>query len=137
MSNASNESAGGAQPPYRDLTEQAEVEALMASDGGAVVLDFWSETCGPCLAMADDFAAVAAQFNADEVQFVKINTGRHGHLAAPFNVMAVPTILFVLNGQILDSMVGRPTARKLGERAEWLVKKSQSGGLFKRLFGRG
>lgn len=121
--------------PYRDLTEQDEVEALMAPDGGAVVLDFWSQTCGPCMAMADDFAAVAAQFDPGEVQFVKVDVGRHGNLAAPFKVMSVPTILFVLNGQILDSFVGRPTARKLGERAEWLVKRSQKRGILSRLFG--
>jgi len=108
----------------------------MSPEGGAAVIDFWSESCGPCLAMADDFTAVAGQFDPGEVQFVKINTGRHGNLAAPFQVMAVPTILFVLNGEILDSMVGRPTARKLGERAEWLVAKSQRKGLFRRLLGR-
>ena len=108
----------------------------MASDGGAVVFDFWSQTCGPCMAMADDFTAVAAQFDPSEVQFVKVDVGRYGNLAAPFKVMSVPTILFVLNGQILDSFVGRPTARKLGERAEWLVKRAQKRGLFARLFAR-
>jgi len=104
--------------------------------GGAAVIDFWSESCGPCLAMADDFTAVAGQFDPGEVQFVKINTGRYGNLAVPFKVMAVPTILFVLNGEILDSVVGRPTARKLGERAEWLVTKSKRKGRFRRLLGR-
>ena len=108
----------------------------MSPEGGAAVIDFWSESCGPCLAMADDFTAVAGQFDPAEVQFVKINTGRHGNLAAPFKVMAVPTILFVLNGELVDSMVGMQTARKLGERAEWLVTKSQRKGLFRRLLGR-
>ena len=87
--------------------------------------------------MASDFEQVASQFDADEVRFCKVNTTSHGHLAAPFNISAVPTILFVLDGEVLDAVIGRMNARKLGERAEWLLgKKQRKGkGLFGRLFG--
>lgn len=107
----------------------------MREGGPAAVLDFWSETCGPCKAMAPAFEAVAAQFDPEEVQFCKINTTREGHLAAPFNIRAVPTILFVHDGKVLDAIVGATPAKRLGERAEWLVKKSQKKGLLGRLFG--
>lgn len=124
-----------AEKPYRNLTEIEQMEDIMSEGGPPAVLDFWSETCGPCRAMAPTFEAVAAQFNQEEVLFCKINTTQDGQLAAPFSIRAVPTILFVHNGKILDSIVGAPSAQKLGERAEWLVKKSQKRGLLGRLFG--
>lgn len=126
-----------AETPYEDLTDEAELEALMSEEGGAAVIDFWSPTCGPCMAMAKDFAHVAGQFDPDEVRFIKINTGSHGHLAAPFKIMSVPTILFVLDGEVLDAVVGRMDAKRLGTRAEWLLnKKERRGkGLLGRLFG--
>ena len=122
--------------PYEDLTTQEEVEHIMSDGGGAVIIDFWSQTCGPCRAMAGDFEHVASQFNRDEIRFCKINTGTHGFLAAPFNIRSIPTLLYVHNGNILDATVGRVSARQLGQKAEWLLKKSQRRpGLLSRLFG--
>ncbi len=123
--------------PYRDLEEVEEVEELMSEEGGAVVIDFWSPSCGPCMAMASDFEHVAAQFDSEEVAFCKVNTHSHGFLAAPFKIMSVPTILFVIDGDVVDAVVGRMDAKRLGDRAEWLVKKRKrrSKGLLGRLFG--
>ena len=124
-------------PPYEDLAEQEQVEAIMSPEGGAVVIDFWSPSCGPCMAMAKDFALVAEQFDPDEVRFCKVNTATHPWLAAPFKIMSVPTILFVLDGDIKDAVVGRMDAKRLGDRAEWLLGKKQrkQKGLLGRLFG--
>ena len=124
-------------PPYDDLVDQDQVEAIMSPEGGAVVIDFWSPTCGPCMAMASDFARVAEQFDPNEVRFCKVNTASHGWLAAPFKIMSVPTILFVLDGEVKDAVVGRMDAKRLGSRAEWLLVKKQrkAKGLLGRLFG--
>ncbi len=120
---------------YDDLTTQQEVEDIMQEGGGTVVLDFWSRSCGPCMAMADDFEHVAAQFESEEVRFCKINTEDHGELAAPFKIRSIPTILFIHDGNILDAVVGKMSASALGSRAEWLAGKAQKKGLFARIFG--
>ena len=140
--------ADASEATYDELTTQDEVEAIMREGGGAVIIDFWSETCGPCRAMAGDFAHVAGEhvvsffvhheptFERDEVRFCKVNTGTHGHLAAPFKVRSIPTLLYIHDGRILDATVGRVNARQLGEKAEWLLKKSRrKPGLLSRLFG--
>jgi len=125
-----------APPPYEALETEEQIEDIMREGGGTVVLDFWSETCGPCMAMAADFEHVASQFEPGEVRFCKVNTGSHGHLAAPFNVRSIPTILFIHDGKILDAVVGKMNAQALGEKAEWLLAKSQKKpGLFSKLFG--
>lgn len=126
-----------AQVSYDELETPEQVESIMSPEGGAAVIDFWSPSCGPCMAMADDFAHVASQFEPGEVRFCKVNTATHGHLAAPFRIMSVPTILFVLDGEILDAVVGRMDAKRLGSRAEWLLKKKdrRGKGLLGRLFG--
>jgi len=121
---------------YDDLTTEEQVETIMSDEGGAVVLDFWSQTCGPCMAMADDFEHVAKQFDPDEVRFCKVDVTEFGNLAAPFKVRSVPTILFVHRGKILDAVVGRMSAEQLGTKAEWLLGKSQrGGGLLSKIFG--
>lgn len=122
--------------PYDELQTQEEVEAIMSPGGGAVVIDFWSPTCGPCLAMAQDFAEVAEQFERGEVRFCKLDTEAHPELAVPFNIRAVPTILFVHDGRIVDAAVGRLSAKALGEKSEWLLGKARKKpGLLRRLLG--
>ncbi len=125
----------GEDQGYEELRTEDEIEAIMAEGGGAVVLDFWSETCGPCVAMADDFAHVAGQFDNNEVRFCKVNVTEYGNLAAPFKIRSVPTILFVHDGQIVDAVVGKMSAEQLGIKAEWLLKKSTRKGLLSRIFG--
>lgn len=128
--------AMGAAPPYDSLETEEQIEEIMREGGGTVVLDFWGDNCGPCLAMAPDFEHVAAQFDRDEVRFCKVNTETHGHLAAPFKVRAVPTLLFIHDGKILDAVVGKMTAQALGEKAEWLLSKAQrKPGFLAKLFG--
>ena len=125
-----------ATPPYDALETEEQIEEIMREGGGTVVLDFWGENCGPCLAMAADFEHVAAQFDRNEVRFCKVNTETHGNLAAPFKVRAVPTLLFIHDGKILDAVVGKMNAQALGEKAEGLLAKAQrKPGLLSKLFG--
>jgi thiol-disulfide isomerase/thioredoxin len=119
-----------------DLSTQEEVEDLMDAAGGAAIVDFWSPTCGPCMAMAPAFAAAAAVCGDEPVRFLKINTQAHPELAAPFRIRAVPTLLFVLNGEIVDVRVGTLGAEDLQKKARWLGSKVRGEGFFSRLFSR-
>lgn len=122
-------------PAYVDLTEPEQVEALMAEDGGAAIIDFWSPTCGPCMVMAPDFEAVAAEFAEGPVQFCKVNTADAPALAGAFKIRSVPTLLFVHRGDVVDAIVGRVDRGRLRKRAQWLAKKADGKGLLARLFG--
>ncbi len=119
-----------------DLTQQQEVEHIMSAEGGSVIVDFWSPTCGPCKRMAPDFEAVAKEFGDDPIRFVKINTADESHLSQPFHIRAVPTLLFIHNGEILDVRVGAMGGPDLVKKAKWLLKKASGEGFFSGLFGK-
>lgn len=116
------------------LKSLEDLEVLMGDDGGAAIIDFWSPSCGPCLAMAPHFEAVAEELKDEAIRFVKINTATQPALAQPFNIHSVPTMLFVHNGEILDVRVGALPGAALAKKAQWLLKKSRGEGLFSRLF---
>jgi len=59
-----------------------------------VLIDFSSETCGPCRMMAPVMERLAMR-RAGELMVVKIDIGRHPELAAGFGVQAVPTFIVV------------------------------------------
>jgi thioredoxin len=116
------------------LKSLEDLEVLMGDDGGAAIIDFWSPSCGPCLAMAPHFEAVAEELKDEAIRFVKINTATQPALAQPFNIHSVPTMLFVHNGEILDVRVGALPGAALAKKAQWLLKKSRGESFLSRLF---
>ena len=77
-----------------------------------VLLDFYASWCGPCrmvLPIVDEIARENPQFNV-----VKVNVDEHPQLAEQFDVMSVPTLIVMKNGQITNRATGaRPKARIL------------------------
>lgn len=70
------------------------VFTLINSAGLPVLLDFSSETCGPCRMMAPILERLARR-RAGELMVIKIDIGRYPELAASFGVQAVPTFVIV------------------------------------------
>jgi thiol-disulfide isomerase/thioredoxin len=118
-----------------ELNTLEELEDLMSENGGPAVLDFWSPTCGPCKVMAPAFEAVAGELADQPIRFVRINTATQAQLAQPFNIHAVPTLLFVNDGEILDVRVGALSGPALAKKAQWLLRKSRGEGFLSGLFG--
>lgn len=119
----------------QELTEPAQMEAVMSAEAGPAVIDFWSPTCGPCKALAPHFSAVAEHFATSELRFYKVNTHDAPALAAAFSIRSVPTLLFVHRGEIKDAVVGSMAPDRLLARSQWLLSKSQKRGFLSRLFG--
>jgi len=59
-----------------------------------VLLDFSSETCGPCRIMAPILERLARR-RAGEIMVVKVDVDRLPDLAASFGIQAVPTFIVV------------------------------------------
>lgn len=75
---------------------------------------------------------------ADEpIRFLKINTATEAPLAQPFRIHAVPTMLFVHDGEILDVRVGALSGPALLKKARWLLRKSRGEGFLSGLLRRG
>lgn len=121
-----------------DIESRELLNQIMSDDGPTAMIDIWSETCGPCKAMAPQYSAVAKYFEDEEepIKFYKINSSKQPQLAASFNVRAVPTIILVDKGEIIDGMVGAKSGDQLKKKAEWLLSVSRGEGFLDRLFKR-
>lgn len=64
----------------------------------AVLVDFYSTTCGPCMAMYEDYEDAALGFGST-VRFLKINADEHQKVAQEYGVGALPTIIAYKKGQ--------------------------------------
>jgi thioredoxin reductase (NADPH) len=68
------------------------------SQGGKVVLDFYSSECPPCEALAPKFEGLAKLYGND-IQFMKIFRQQNRELADKLGVKSSPTLLFFDSGK--------------------------------------
>lgn len=73
-------------------------------NNGFVIVDFFSETCGPCKVLAKILEEITCELPF--VNIVKVNCTTHPKLGTENEIDAVPTIFFVKDGQILERVVG-------------------------------
>ncbi len=95
---------GGEYPSVPVEIQDAELEALTESYP-AVVVDCWAPWCGPCRLMAPTIDALAKEMRG-RVVFAKLNTDENEETAARFRIMAIPTLLYFKNGELVEKTMG-------------------------------
>ncbi|MBI4185603.1 thioredoxin [Candidatus Berkelbacteria bacterium] len=95
-------------------------KVLEASKTKPVVVDFWAEWCGPCVAMAPTLEAVSAQFS-DQVSFYKHNVDEQPLSPQQYSVMSIPTLIFFKNGLPASQLVGLVEKETLIKQVEQLI----------------
>jgi thioredoxin-like negative regulator of GroEL len=118
------------------LTTEAEVEALMQEDAGAVVIEVGTRRTSAEREAGRVVRSVAKAHDGPEVTFATLRADLHPDLADTFAVRSAPTILFVLDGEILDAIVGRIEPTTLAKRVAWLARRAEGMSFFARLLRR-
>ena len=86
-------------------------EVVLNSDK-PVLVDFWASWCGPCRMVAPILEEIANE--RSDVKVCKINVDEEPELASRYNVMSIPTLLVVKEGQVVNQAVGaRPKSQIL------------------------
>lgn len=70
-----------------------------------VLIDFFANWCGPCKMLSPIISEIAENY-ADSVKVCKVNVDENQDLAQKYNIMSIPTLIFMKDGNILKNTVG-------------------------------
>lgn len=85
------------------ITNENFQKEVMESEK-TVLLDFWAAWCGPCRMVSPIIDEIAEEL--DSIKVGKINVDEQPELASKFQVMSIPTLVVIKNGQIVDKAIG-------------------------------
>ena len=83
-------------------SENFEEEVLKSEK--VVLVDFYADWCGPCKMLSPVMEEIAQE--NEDIKVVKINIDNQRDLALDYDVMTIPTVVAIKNGQEIDRLVG-------------------------------
>jgi thioredoxin 1 len=86
------------------LTSPAVLREAIASTEGVLIVDFTAAWCGPCKQIRPILDAMAAAHT--DLTVLAVDVDEQPSLAAEHQVLSMPTLLFVRDGQPVRRVVG-------------------------------
>ena len=86
-----------------ELTQENYQKEVLESDK-PVLIDFFATWCGPCKMVSPVVDQIAAE--RPDIKVCKLDVDKNLDLARSFQVMSVPTLVAMKNGEIINKTVG-------------------------------
>jgi len=103
---------------YKFTAENYNTE--VAGSNVPVMIDFYADWCGPCRMMMPIVEEMAEKYDG-RIKIGKVNVDEQQALAAKFNVMSIPTFVFIKDGQVVNTAIGGMPKGALAEKLDALV----------------
>jgi thioredoxin 2 len=90
-------------------TSDTEFTTVADQSSIPVLVDVWAPWCGPCRMVSPALEQLATEF-AGKLKLVKVNADEAPEVSRRFEVQAIPTLVLMHHGAVVDKQVGAAPA---------------------------
>ncbi|BDS06021.1 hypothetical protein NT6N_10610 [Oceaniferula spumae] len=108
------ESAGSAEVI---VVGEDEGKSIIADESRLVLVEFYSDTCGPCRQVAPVLERLA-KVNSEKVKILKVDVDSERNWAAKEQIRGIPAFQFYQNGAKVNQFTGAPPEQELQRRID-------------------
>jgi thioredoxin 2 len=107
--------------PLRWVVDASDEEfrAVVDESSLPVLIDVWAPWCGPCRMVSPALEKLAGEL-AGRLKLVKVNADDNPEVSRRFEVQAIPTLVLLDHGQVVDKQIGALPEHQL---RSWLESK--------------
>lgn len=100
-------------------SENFESEVLKSSI--PVLVDFWTEWCGPCKMMTSIIEELSSEYK-DKIKIAKLNLDEAEDIAAQLGIMSIPTFILFNQEKEISRLSGAMPKERLKDWIESNIK---------------
>ena len=97
---------------YEFTDENFEKEVLNCEK--TVLVDVFATWCGPCKMMSPVIDEIAEEMG-DKIKVGKVDSDENPEIADKYEIMSIPTIMIIKNGQVVKTFIGVTDKNKILE----------------------
>ena len=86
-----------------EVTSENFDDEVLKSDK-KVLIDFYADWCQPCKILEPTIKEIASE--KEEIKVVRINIDEETDLATRYEIMSIPTLVLIKDGEEMDRIVG-------------------------------
>lgn len=84
------------------------------TENGLVLVDFWAAWCGPCKMIAPVLEELDTEMG-DKLNIVKVDVDANQELAQKYQVMSIPALFVLKDGEVVEQTLGYQPKEALSE----------------------
>ena len=89
-----------------------------------MIVDYYSDSCGPCRMMAPIFKTLAKEY-LDRAVFVKVDTNRQPELSSRYQIRSLPTFQYFVGGRKVNQALGGIGEAALRQQVDQAVRQAE------------
>jgi thioredoxin 1 len=102
------------------VIDESNFEEVVLKSDQPVLVDFWAEWCGPCRSIAPFVEQLATEYDG-KAKVGKVNVDQSNDIAARYNILSIPTLLYFKGGEVVDKQVGLTNKAVLAGKLDALL----------------